>query len=164
VIRLDGAQHSAKVRCVGCKTVFPWERPWAPLEPVFVPYEIDKATKKLADQQLAELLQTLGRTEHDSLNTKLSKKLESLSASQTYWVRQMAMQLKSLSEIMRTLSFSENTGEAEAHRLIAATLEYFVITDDVIPDHIAGSGYLDDAYLMNKCINLLRKRFQHISE
>ena len=33
---------------------------------------------------------------------------------------------------------------------LLATLLYFVNTDDVIPDHIAYIGYLDDAY----CVNL----------
>ncbi|MBT3447921.1 MAG: DUF1232 domain-containing protein [Bacteroidetes Order II. Incertae sedis bacterium] len=44
-----------------------------------------------------------------------------------------------------------------SRRAIWATLLYLCEVDDVIPDHIPGVGYTDDAYAVNHCYGVLRR-------
>lgn len=50
----------------------------------------------------------------------------------------------------------DSTLSKEQNELMAAIL-YLVETDDIIPDHVLGKGYSDDAYVINECIKQLKK-------
>jgi len=49
-------------------------------------------------------------------------------------------------------------GSSEGRRasvLIGACLVYLLDCEDVIPDHICGQGYLDDAFVFEECLRRL---------
>ncbi len=41
---------------------------------------------------------------------------------------------------------------SEARRLVRGALMYVLTQDDVIPDYAPALGYVDDAYVVNKCL------------
>jgi len=56
--------------------------------------------------------------------------------------------------IYQHLNLENNTKfQTKSDKFLLASLVYFAIVDDVIPDHIAYIGFLDDAYCVNYALS-----------
>lgn len=101
-------------------------------------------------QHLAELMErSLAKVDSASPDTILQGAHEMLAASADLpmpeFMRKRQQQLKSLVDMVEDEAW--NLPHRNRLRVISA-LAYFVLADDLIPDHIPGLGFLDDAIMI----------------
>ncbi len=82
----------------------------------------------------------------------LDRKLDAVAASRIAWVRRLAAAMAVLHEVYQAHSRGELELPKRALATIGAALYYFVNPSDIIPDHVPGRGYLDDAYVLELCV------------
>ena len=100
----------------------------------------------------------LGNDEYAYVRKRIHAKLRSLEASGTAWVRDMGRHGAAL----YALYIDYARGNLELTLLVAeasvAALFYLVNPYDVIPDHVPGDGYLDDAHVMNLAVRIVESQ------
>jgi uncharacterized membrane protein YkvA (DUF1232 family) len=83
----------------------------------------------------------------------LPKVLRRLKKSEEIWHQQMA----DTAEVFASLLRKESGISRSARKELVATLYYLCHPFEVIPDHVPGRGYADDALVLNTCLSRLRQ-------
>ncbi len=89
----------------------------------------------------------------DGVKKKIFKKVKIIANSHQAYVRDLALHIKVLYSMLIIDKKSTVESLEAFHKRIVATLDYFIDNQDIIPDHLPGEGFLDDALIVNLCIN-----------
>ena len=128
------------------------------LEPVTPSLPLPTGFKRILDEEIASARKELGKDDFDYIDSHFEGKVESVLCSRTSWVRALAEQMQLLHQLYQAHASGESALDEDVLTLIGVTLHYFVNPYDIIPDHKPGQGYLDDAYVYNKCAKELIKK------
>lgn len=121
----------------------------APL--VKAPYSLNRDTRALIQVSVTGSLQTLGEEEYLYIGERIGPKLEALHGSTTHWVRDLWTVAAAFHAALRDHAEGNLALSISVRRHLAVGLHYLVNPFDVIPDHIYGVGYADDAAVLNYC-------------
>ncbi len=103
------------------------------------------------------VVQSVGNEELFFVGQHAERKLNALQNSATSWVADLARKTRALYRMYQDHVSGELVLTSDSVTVLAAALFYFVNPHDVIPDHTPGVGYLDDAFVVNTCINALAR-------
>ena len=120
--------------------------------------KLKKDLKRLINESFDNALESIGEEEFFYVGNNIERKIQAVQSSSTRWVQDLATYNTAFYDIFKDHTDGILELEDEDLRIIGAALFYFVNPFDIIPDHIPGKGYLDDAYVANKAIKLLEKR------
>lgn len=118
---------------------------------------LPREIKHLIDGSVESALPQIGEEEFFYIGRNFERKAEAVQMSRIPWVRDLAREMQVLHELYRSYTDGERDLSESAVAWIGATLFYFVNPYDIIPDHVPGRGYLDDAYVLNRCVHELKK-------
>lgn len=122
-------------------------------------YVLDAKQKRMCRERIQSLEQDATIEFWLATRIQVNKTCQTLKRSKTQWHRDLAAVSNYLAvRLEAELASSSPQFELDNQQTkIVATLAYFADMDDVIPDHILGKGYSDDAYVMNECIKALKR-------
>ena len=125
---------------------------------------LSKELRELVIGAFENAVEHMGEEEFFYVGNRIERKLQAVRVCRTSWVRDLAIYCEALYEMYQ--DHTSGNCELPSHdlQLIGATLFYFVNPYDIIPDHIPGDGYLDDAYVANLCIKALNKSHPGVVE
>jgi uncharacterized membrane protein YkvA (DUF1232 family) len=117
--------------------------------------KMEKKIRELVEESYAQAIDGIGQEEFFYIGRHIDKKLAGVRRSGTKWVRDMALHCDALHQMY--LDYTEGVLQLSNRQVaaIGAALFYFVNPYDIIPDHIPGRGYLDDAHVINLCVEEL---------
>jgi len=98
-----------------------------------------------------KIVQDLSNRGYKYESEVIFEKLCEISRSRQYVVRELSNYLFAIYEYLDLENKTEFPTKNE--RILLASLIYFALVDDVIPDHIAYIGFLDDAYCVNYALS-----------
>ena len=127
------------------------------LQPVITRTRLGVEMRRLIDTYLEQTRDAMGEEEFFYIGRHFERKVKAVSASRIPWVRELAEEMRLLHQIYQAHSEGEVHLDDDAISNIGLALFYFVNPYDIIPDHVPGKGYLDDAYVFNLCIRRLKK-------
>jgi len=96
-----------------------------------------------------------GNEEIEYINAKFERLIGRLERSSNELEKNLAVNSSALYDLIIE---EIESGFSEHHRYIIAALFYLCNPYDVIPDFNTQDGYLDDAIVINLCMNELRKK------
>lgn len=136
-----------------------------------LPIKLDKKVKDIVEKGFFESVKHIGKEEYDYISSKIDRKIRSTSRARTTWITQLSSFYSVLFEVCEHHSEKSLLSD-NAHNLICAALLYFINPFDIIPDHILGTGYVDDFYVLQLCLgkikgkdaDILNKFFEKIKE
>jgi uncharacterized membrane protein YkvA (DUF1232 family) len=115
------------------------------------PYPLEGRVRALIRQSVSQSLERFGDEEYLYIGERIGPKLEALHGSSTHWVRELWTTAAAFHLALRDHSEGNRHLSQEVRRFVAVGLHYLVNPFDVIPDHIYGDGYTDDALVLNYC-------------
>lgn len=127
------------------------------LRPVKTSTRLEAEVRRLINSCLEKTRDTMGEDDFFYIGRQFKRKLKAVSASRIPWVRQLAEEMAILHEIYRAHIEGEVHLDDDVIATIGVALLYFVDPYDIIPDHVPGKGYIDDAYVFNRCLRQLNK-------
>ena len=115
------------------------------------PARLDGDVRALISASVTQSLETLGDEQYLYIGERIRPKLEALHGSATHWVRELWTVGAAFHAALRDHAEGNRHLPVPVRRLLAVGLHYLVNPFDVIPDHIYGDGYVDDALVLNYC-------------
>ncbi len=104
-----------------------------------------------------QAVEQIGEEEFYYICHSIEKKVAALKRSGTKWIRDLAIHCDALHKIYLDHTDGLRSLPEEQLKVVGAALFYFVNPYDIIPDYDPGSGYLDDAHVVNLCADNLDK-------
>lgn len=95
-----------------------------------------------------------GNEEKEYINKRLPKVLKTLKSRSNSWYLQIATYAEILHEY---IMLSDDCQIDKIRPFIIASLFYLCNPFDIIPDYTPGTGYLDDAFVINTCLKEVKK-------
>ncbi|HIO49690.1 TPA: DUF1232 domain-containing protein [Candidatus Poribacteria bacterium] len=96
------------------------------------------------------------------IDTQIESKMDSLDQSAVLWVRQLGRISRLLHKLYIDIQPPHVNGQLRVtrtlHIKIIAALFYLVNPFDIIPDFVPGTGYADDALVINLVVSAIEKK------
>jgi len=121
---------------------------------------IPRGLREQVTSEFKKRLSDLSDSEISEVEQKVFKKMQLISNSHQSWVRDVALHVRVLYVMIKLdiVDSIESIENMEKFQLtIYTALHYFIDDFDLIPDHSLHDGFLDDALMINHCINRLPK-------
>ena len=115
------------------------------------PSRLDGELRSLIAESVKRLFESIGDEDYLYIGERIRPKLEALHGSNTHWVRELWTVAAAFHAALRDHAEGNRDLSPDVRRLIGVGLHYLVNPFDVIPDHIYGDGYVDDAMVLNYC-------------
>jgi uncharacterized membrane protein YkvA (DUF1232 family) len=133
---------------------------------IIVPFSLDPEVKsriKVSFKEAVRTIQDAGdEAECTYIDTQIESKLKSLDQSAVLWVRQLSRSSRVLHNLYSAIQSSHENSQLRITRAlqvkIVAALFYLTNPFDVIPDYVPGTGYADDALVVNLVVSALEKK------
>jgi len=109
-------------------------------------------------------VQDLGEEECYYIGRHFEQKLIAVKASSVPWIKHLVVYAEALHRMYYDHVEGKLDINQESVSHICAALFYFTNPHDIIPDHMPGKGYLDDALVINKCLRVLETRSPGVVE
>lgn len=119
-----------------------------------ISFELDEDDLKHFRLIMREARKSAARVPPEDVVAAAEELLRSLDGSQPGFIRERLDKLRLMIDMLTDLDW--RLPHSEANRVLNA-LAYFTEPDDLIPDHIPGLGFLDDAIM----IELVVRELQH---
>ncbi len=119
--------------------------------------KLDRSLCEAIEQSYRSVINDIGPEEYIYVLSRFPKKLQILTQAGTSWLIELADRTQFLFSILESYSTGHIKIDEKSQKLIGAALFYFCNPYDIIPDHIPGTGNLDDAYVVNLCLKELQK-------
>ncbi len=87
---------------------------------------------------------------------KIDRVVRRLLQQDSYWLKRLGATAGALQEARSGLHRPPQTSDVDDKYILAA-LFYLCNPFDIIPDHTPGTGYLDDALVVDICVKYLKK-------
>lgn len=113
------------------------------------PIVIEKHLKERVIESYLSILKEASSDEVQYVNAKFERVYKRLTSRRGEWQEDLAFYAKAMLREVRFTSKGSLTKEA---RIVIASVFYLCKPDDVIPDHTPGTGYLDDAFVINQAM------------
>lgn len=122
------------------------------------PVRLEPNIRALVESAVVHALATIGEEEFFYIGERIEDKLATLATSSTYWISEDLWTLASaLHQILSDhVAGTLRLPEAD-FQVVGVALHYLVNPFDFIPDHVTGDGYLDDAFVVNWCVDHLSR-------
>jgi len=118
---------------------------------------LDPTLRKIVLAAFDDAIASIGDREYEYIEKRCLRKIDSLASSRTSWVRDLADATHRLQQIHDHARRGTITVEAETLQVIGACLFYVVNPFDIIADSTPGTGYTDDAEVVNVTIRRLSR-------
>jgi uncharacterized membrane protein YkvA (DUF1232 family) len=122
---------------------------------------IDPRLKDAVLSAVEHALTTISDEEFFYVGQRLDAKLEILGQSSTHWVQELCILARAFAILLRNHSDGTKPLDDSSVRIVGVALHYLVNPFDIIPDHVAGEGYADDALVLSHCAKLLKRHSPH---
>ncbi len=124
------------------------------------PLDLGAATKRAVLDQFGGAVESVGRPEAIYVAERLPKVLERMK-KQAGWFGDMAQVAEFL---MAYASCFGGSGDPDrCFRIAVAALFYLCDPFDIVPDHTPGTGYIDDALVLNQALTEMRAESQRVA-
>ena len=133
------------------------QAPRGKLGQVQVSDHLAKDIRDMIDGAFRDALLQIGEEELNYISRTFDRKAKAVELSQIPWVRDLVAQLRNLQLLYEEGWLGRRRFPEEVLAIVGAVLFYFVNPYDIIPDHVPGRGYLDDAYVYNQGVKMLGK-------
>jgi|LWDU01.1.fsa_nt_gi uncharacterized membrane protein YkvA (DUF1232 family) len=88
------------------------------------------------------------------VDAKFKRVYSRLTSRQGEWQENLAFYTRAM---MKEVDFLARGVFTEEGRIVIASAFYLCKPDDVIPDHTPGTGYLDDAFIINRALSDIKR-------
>ena len=119
-----------------------------------LPLKIEEEIKTRIIEAYKSILQDVSHDELQYVYSKFPRVYKRLSKNADEWTAILAYYAKSIFTEVKLLEGKTITEEG---RFATAALYYLCEPIDVIPDHTPGTGYLDDALVINESLKDIKK-------
>ncbi len=117
-----------------------------------IPYPISRKERADIEKCYIEIFESAGPEKVEYISTNLGRVLKRLYKSEELWHGELAYFASQLNEVLTKSSDDFN----DVNRHVISALHYLCAPLEIIPDHVPGKGYADDALVMNKCLAHLK--------
>jgi uncharacterized membrane protein YkvA (DUF1232 family) len=128
-----------------------------------IPTKIDKTLRTRILAAYEEAIDDLDSEELLYIQAKLPRVIKRLKTRPAEWPSPLADVATALVQAFKHPSNNQNV-KTELSRRILAALFYLCDPFDIVPDHTPGEGYVDDALVLNECVEYIRKQHPEIYE
>jgi len=133
---------------------------------IHIPFPLDPMTKSRIKASFKDAVQAMQDAGDDAecayIDTQIDSKLATLDRSAVLWVRKLGRISRVLHSIYVDFKPPNVDGQMQVTRTlknkIIAALFYLVNPFDIIPDYVPGTGYSDDALVINLVVNAIEKQ------
>ncbi len=123
------------------------------MEKVNIPVAITRDERSAIYQAYNEGVVAASEESLDYIVRKLPRLLNRLRNSTETWMIEIA----NLAGVLNKCLMDDLEAPNKVRKEIIAALYYLCYPFEVIPDHVPGRGYADDALILNICLDRLRK-------
>lgn len=119
------------------------------------PLELDRCTRQAVERHYEALVEKMAYEPLELEYSQLERIVSILTSHDVTWRHQLAQCAMALHRILE----DNHTRLGDHARGVAlAALVYLCDADDVVPDYTVGTGFIDDAHVMNTCLKILRRK------
>jgi uncharacterized membrane protein YkvA (DUF1232 family) len=122
------------------------------------PVRLEASAKAVVRAYVSRMSTSIGEEEFFYIAERIGSKLELLRDSRLHWVKDLRLVAVTFHLALRDHVEGRAAISAEVVHFLAVGLHYLVNPFDVIPDHVSGDGYLDDAFVMNECVKRITRK------
>ena len=119
-----------------------------------LPIPLEKHLKERVIESYESIVKEASNSEMRYVNEKFERVYKRLTSRKGEWQESLAFYAKAMLREVRFVSKGAFTKEG---RIVIASSFYLCKPDDVIPDHTPGTGYLDDAFVINQAMRDIKK-------
>ncbi len=139
---------------------------------IIVPFSLDPEMKSRIKASFKEAVRAM-KDEGDEaecayIDSQIQSKFDSLDQSAVLWVRQLGRVSRLLHKLSIDIQPLCVNGQQKINRTlrikIIAALFYLVNPFDIIPDYVLGTGYADDALVINLVVRAIQKTLPGVLE
>ena len=124
------------------------------VEKIKIPFTIKKEERNLIRNAYDDGVRAVNFETASYVRRKLPRLLKRLAKSDEDWLRTVADTARAFFDLIET----NNELPAKAKTELLAALHYLCHPFEVIPDHVPGRGYADDALVLNMCLQRLKSQ------
>ncbi len=124
---------------------------------------INKKLRTEVEEDYKKRLSNFTNKEYDKILSTTTKHLECINNSNQQWINELYIHIK-IMFAMVLIDKSRFEDMDSDMKKICIALDYFIDHDDIIPDHVIGDGFLDDAIFTNLVISKLSKRRRELMD
>ena len=122
-----------------------------------IPSKVDAKLKKAVLKAYTAVVKEVGEAEYKYIVAKLSIVCKRLERYPNSWPSPLAKVARVLYVELRTAQSSPRNLPPASRLLILSALFYLCDPYDVIPDFTPGTGYFDDAIVLNECLRQIKR-------
>ncbi len=116
-----------------------------------LPLRIDGNLCERVEKSYAEAIQQVGDAEAIYVRDKLPKILANLNRGSQDWRSEVALTASAIQKVYEDLDCTE-AASGNTRAVLLAALFYLCNPYDIIPDRVPGTGFVDDAVVLNSCL------------
>ncbi len=121
-----------------------------------LPIRVGSDLAERVETSYAEAIQQVGEEEAAFVRSKLPKVLANLNRGSQDWQTEVALTAGAISKTYEDSDWASAASEAQKAVLLAA-LFYLCNPFDIIPDRVRGTGFIDDAVVLNSCLRRIEQ-------
>ena len=115
----------------------------------------DDLRQRIVDSY-SEAIRQVGEAEESYVRTKLPKVLATLAGGSQDWRSEVAVTASALFTAYEN-SDHVSTADGDSRYVLLAALFYLCNPYDIIPDRVPGTGFVDDAVVLNECLRRIEQ-------
>lgn len=127
---------------------------------ISIPIKLAPDLKKKIRQSYKDAIDDTSGDEVDYVKNKIDRVLNRLAKTHSKWMRELYAHAFAMRKCCATRLLDAEVERCDLNhsdKRIVAALFYLCNPYDIIPDHIPGEGYVDDAIVLNTCLKDLKR-------
>jgi len=126
-----------------------------------LPKKVDKDTLHDIENRFDKIFCNLDQNKISDVKTNARGRIKSLKNARSSWLVNLAIYSEAMYTILEDPLDQDGSIFLKDEKYMIAALYYLIDIDDVIPDHVLGDGYLDDAHVINLCLKKISRDYRN---
>ena len=122
-----------------------------------LPIRVGSDLRERVEKSYDEAISQVGETEELYVRDKLPRVLGGLKRGSQGWRSEVVVAVNELFEVYEHPE-RMHTGNGSPRPMLLAALFYFCNPYDIIPDRVPGTGFADDALVLNDCLRRIEEK------
>jgi len=122
-----------------------------------LPIRVDSDLAERVEASYSEAIAKVGEDELTCIQSKLPRILADLRRGAQDWQSEVALTAAAIFQVYKDPESMGKVGDDSKATLLAA-LFYLCNPYDIIPDRVRGTGFVDDAVVLNSCLRRIEEQ------
>lgn len=121
-----------------------------------LPIRVGRDLSERVERSYAEAIRQVGEAEAIYVRDKLPKVLANLNRGSQDWQSEVALTANAVFKVYEDADCTSAASD-RTRAIILAALFYLCNPYDIIPDRVRGTGFVDDAVVLNSCLRQIEQ-------